>query len=189
MLTRAFLWKVYHTYPLDLKQKTMLAERITYLHATRFNVPSLFISVVFQQSDASSHNYFTSGKAREYGGNRIAGMLRVGGSRTAEDFENLAEQIEDAWYDVVKGERITEGKEEGKRKGEVGEKESDRESKRLMNVLFYTMHGGREFGIPVPRPGEELNFVNKYMKEFQKRAENGEKDFVQLLEELNRKKT
>jgi hypothetical protein len=86
----------------------------------------------FQSHDASERDYFIAAKPRTDCLNRIVATVRMSQSRSKADLDSLAEKIENAWYDVVKGEKITEGKDKGKRKGEVDETELKANAERLI---------------------------------------------------------
>jgi hypothetical protein len=90
----------------------------------------------FQAHDASDKAYFIAGKVRQDCTNRIIATVRTSPSRSKADFDALAEKIESAWYDAVKGEVIEEGKDKGKRKGEVDETEVKANAERLLVSLF-----------------------------------------------------
>lgn len=144
------LYEVQHSYPLTAKQYQQLAEKITHLHSTTFLTPSLFVHVKFTTHDASRNTYFLAGKPLTASTNRIIGMVRTSEKRTKKHFDDLAAQIEEAWYDVVSGKKIEEGKNEGKRKDEVDDSEGTRQAKKLIVVAFYSMVNIRENGHVVP---------------------------------------
>lgn len=145
------LYKVEHSFPLTKGQKTDLAERITKLHGTRFTTPSMYVQVKFVSQDPSHHNHYVAGKARTQSSNRIIGYVRSGSTRPQSAFEDLAEQIEHAWY-VVLEERFEGTEEEIKKKekesGETSEKE--RYAKELLSVAFVPGLIGREKGYTWP---------------------------------------
>jgi phenylpyruvate tautomerase PptA (4-oxalocrotonate tautomerase family) len=99
-------YQVFHSYPLSREQKDALATRITYLHSHTFKTPSLFVNVLFHPEDASDENYYMAASTRTNATNRILAMVRTSDKRTKADFDKLATKIEDAWWDVVSGERV-----------------------------------------------------------------------------------
>lgn len=93
-------YQVFHSYPLSLTQKQSIASAITHLHSHKFKTPSLFVNVKFHAEDASEDEYFMAGQVRNNATNRILGMVRTSEQRTKKDFDELAEKVESAWYDV-----------------------------------------------------------------------------------------
>lgn len=146
------LYNVEHSFPLNAQQKTDLAERITNLHAQAFTTPSIFVQVSFHQHDASAQNNFLAGKPLKQSLNRIIAYVRSSSSRTKENFDKLAEDVEHAWY-VVVGERIEAEDEKEKKKKEKEQKEtpeSEKIAKELMSVAFVTGIVVREKGYAIP---------------------------------------
>jgi phenylpyruvate tautomerase PptA (4-oxalocrotonate tautomerase family) len=144
------LYEVQHSYPLTTKQRQQIAESITHLHSTTFLTPSIFVHVKFHANDASDNTYFLAGKPRTTSVNRIIAMVRTSEGRTKKHWDELAARIENAWYNAVSGEVISEGKDEGKRKEEVNDADSKKQAKKLVIVAFYSMVGARENGHTIP---------------------------------------
>jgi phenylpyruvate tautomerase PptA (4-oxalocrotonate tautomerase family) len=154
------LYEIQYSFPLTRQHKTELASQITRLHATAFTTPSLFVNVNFTDVDASAESYFIAGKPRPNGCNRITGMVRTSDKRTKNDFDTLAEKIEDIWNQVVRRiephlEEDAKGgegskKEKNKKKGQPEETEKGREAKRLHAIFLYPMVAARESGIVIP---------------------------------------
>lgn len=139
-------YNVEHSYPLDLKQKNALAEKITYLHSRAFGAPSIFVQVKYFPVDASSDTHYVGGVIQHDAANRIIAYVRSSSSRTQEQFDQLAEQIENAWY-VVLGERAEDG-EESKDKKESSAIEQA--AKELLSIGFVPGLSGREKGFIIP---------------------------------------
>ncbi|RSL52475.1 hypothetical protein CEP51_015050 [Fusarium floridanum] len=99
--------------------------------------------------------------------NRIFSMVRAGGPRTAESFDELAQQLEAAWDAVVNG---------GKRGH--GDKE--------MKVVSIqgSITAGVESGLLLPRAGGDAAWLNENKPMFERLAQAGDADFVQLLDEM-----
>ena len=145
------MYTVEHSFPLTTAQKTDLAERITKLHSTKFTTPSVYVQVKFQSQDPSHQNHFVAGKLRKQSSNRILAYVRAGSTRPQSAYEELAEQIENAWY-VVLEERF-EGTEEDVKKKEKEAKESsekEKSAKELLSVAFVPGLIGREKGYTWP---------------------------------------
>jgi phenylpyruvate tautomerase PptA (4-oxalocrotonate tautomerase family) len=90
-------YDVEHAITLTPTQCDTLAEKITYLHTRTFMVPALLVNVQFR--DASKDNTYVAGKRKL--SNRIQANLRVGPGRPVQMYDELAEQLEKAWYEVV----------------------------------------------------------------------------------------
>lgn len=184
--TKMPFYQVVHSYPLDKAQKTRLAEAITKLHSHTFKTPSLFVNVLFHPEDASNENYYMAGTPRVNATNRIFAMVRTSDKRTKAVFDALAEKLENEWYNIVSGEKITEGKEKGKRKGENDETENQRVAKKLLFVVFHPMIAARENGVTIPGAGEEGNWLKDNMAYFKEQAEGkGDEDFAALIKEVD----
>ncbi|RTE79454.1 hypothetical protein BHE90_006059 [Fusarium euwallaceae] len=99
--------------------------------------------------------------------NRIFSMVRAGGPRTAESFDELAQQLEAAWDAVING---------GKRGH--GDKE--------MKVVSIqgSIPAGVESGLLLPRAGGDAAWLNENKPMFERLAQAGDADFVQLLDEM-----
>jgi len=143
-------YEVQHTYALTPPQQQAIAQHITTLHSTTFLTPSLFVNVVFQhlRQDTHSTTYFLAGQPVAHnaaGPNRILGMVRQGPSRTKADFDRLAKRIEDAWDEVVSGNK-------GDANGDATTTQSklERKAKKLHFVVFYPMLAAREAGTVIP---------------------------------------
>jgi hypothetical protein len=90
-------YDVEHAIALTQSQCDVLAEKITSLHTRTFMVPALLVNIQFR--DASKDNTYVAGKRKL--SNRIQANLRVGPGRPIQMYDDLTEQLERAWYDVV----------------------------------------------------------------------------------------
>ena len=90
-------YDIEHAIPLSPAQCDALAEKITYLHTRIFTVPALLVNVQFR--DSSKDNTYVAGKRKL--SSRIQANLRVGPGRPVHMYDDLAEQLEKAWYEVV----------------------------------------------------------------------------------------
>src|SRR5438034_11599497 len=90
-------YDVEHAAALTQSQCDALAEKITALHTRTFMVPALLVNIQFR--DASQDNTYVAGKRKL--SNRIQANLRVGPGRPIQMYDDLAEQLEKVWYDVV----------------------------------------------------------------------------------------
>jgi len=182
-------YQVHHSYPLTKDQKRKFAEAITKLHSYKFKTPSLFVNVIFHDEDASTEDYFMAGVPRPNATNRIIAIVRTSEMRTKKHFDELAEKIESAWFDVVTGEVQQEGKDKGKRIPQEGggdETETNHEAKKLLFVVFTPMISARENGVVIPGAGEEGTWLKDNMTDFKNRAEHdGDQDFIDMLKEVD----
>ena len=141
--------------------------------------------VRFISHDASDKTYFVAGQARTTCTNRILAMVRTSGSRSKADFDKLAERIEEAWHDALKGAVQDEGKNKGRRPGEVDETARDAEATRLLMVVFYPMLAAREAGMVIPEAGQEGPWLKENVPHFREMSEaKGLDDFTDMLKEL-----
>lgn len=162
------VYQIFHSYPLTLSQQQTLATAITTLHCTAFTTPSIFVHVsFFLQTSPNVH--FLAGKPRPSGANRIVGIVRTSASRPKSAFDNLAQQIEDAWHEAVKG-----------------DDKPDLE-KKLLLVTFTTMVTIREAGFTIPEAGHEGGWLREQLPFIKsKRMSEGEEgeDYRDMLVEL-----
>ncbi|RSM19141.1 hypothetical protein CDV31_002062 [Fusarium ambrosium] len=157
------LYEIEHCIPLSKEQRDELAQTITHIHTKKFSTPSLFVNVRF--TDVRDHCMYIAGQQRT--SNRIFGVVRAGGPRTAESFDELAQQLEAAWDAVING---------GKRGH--GDKE--------MKVVSIqgSITAGVESGLLLPRAGGDAAWLNENKPMFERLAQAGDADFVQLLDEM-----
>lgn len=94
-------YHITHSTPLSPTQRQSLATSITHLHSTTFNAPSLFVNIKFSpSSSAPDDTYFVGGKPKPPR-NVIFAYVRGGGTRSKEDFDKLAKDIEGLWDETV----------------------------------------------------------------------------------------
>lgn len=178
---------VEHSFPLKPDQKKDLATRLTNLHAHAFTTPSIFIQVKFEQQDATKQNHFVGGEVADQSINRIIGYVRSSSSRTQEQFDKLAADIEDAWMIVV-GEKIEAIDEEDRKRQEKDKKESsesEKTAKELLSMTFIPGLSGREKGFIIPQAGQEEQWFKSNREQFQKRADAGDTGLKAMIEEVD----
>lgn len=90
-------YDVEHAITLTQSQCDALAQKITYLHTHTFMVPAMLVNVQFR--DASQDNTYVADKRKL--SNPIQANLRVGPGRPIQMYDDLAEALEKAWYEVV----------------------------------------------------------------------------------------
>ncbi|KAM0426427.1 hypothetical protein ACHAPT_008474 [Fusarium lateritium] len=170
-------YQVYHSYPLDKDQRQSIATSITNLHCAAFTTPSFFVHVHFIQEDASAGNYFLAGQPHTATSNRIIGIVRMSATRSKSAFDELAAQIEGAWYETLEIVAPAEKKEWSQ----------DDERKRLMKVTFVPMITIREGGMAIPEAGQEGGWLKEQMPFFEEMSGKGITDFTELLDELKQR--
>ncbi|KAM0523903.1 hypothetical protein ACHAPE_001156 [Trichoderma viride] len=108
------LYQVEHSDPLTRAEMDELAAKITDIHKTAYGTPTPFISVVFE--DISKTNFYEGG-VQKPGYNRIFAIVRIGGSRTSQDFNELCVKLSQAWSEVVSENDASTGSTERKLAG------------------------------------------------------------------------
>ncbi|KAK1255389.1 hypothetical protein MKX08_009384 [Trichoderma sp. CBMAI-0020] len=91
-----------------------LAAKITDIHKTAYGTPTPFISVVFE--DMSKTNFYEVYKQKP-GYNRIFAIVRIGGSRPSQDFNELCVKLSQAWRELVSENDASAGSAERKLAG------------------------------------------------------------------------
>ncbi|KAL6365656.1 hypothetical protein LRP88_01657 [Fusarium phalaenopsidis] len=153
-----------------LGQKEALAEAITYLHADRFKTPRWYINVIF--ADASAQTVFVGGRRRLV--NHITARVRSGPTRSRESFNELCSEINSAWHRIVHPELSA---------SELPPRELE------LAAIFITSElvAGMKVGFPVPAAGTEIAWAKEHFESFKERAALGDEDFVDYVEELEKK--
>ncbi|KAF4629101.1 hypothetical protein G7Y89_g9048 [Cudoniella acicularis] len=159
-------YHVQHSVSLDASQRQSLPTKITHLHSTTFNAPSLFVNIKFSPSpsgqDSNEEHYFIGGKLKASGQtNVIFAYVRGGGSRSQSAFDKLAEEVEKIWDEVT------------------GLKGS------LQAVFIVSGIVARERGLRIPPVGEEGKWMDDNWSEFERRVAGGDEDFRGLVEEVD----
>ena len=162
-------YEINHTIPLTPSQKQDLASTITSLHSTRFSTPRLFVNVKF--ADTSATPFFTAGKPRA-SRSHILAHVRTGPSRTHEAFNALCADLFRAWEEIV----VPLPK----------VRRSDPEEDRRLYSVFVLgdIVAGMEGGFAIPEAGKDGEWLVENMGAFRARAEEGDEDFKELVEEV-----
>ncbi|EHK39539.1 hypothetical protein TRIATDRAFT_323088 [Trichoderma atroviride IMI 206040] len=143
-----------------------LAAKITDIHKTAYGTPTPFISVVFE--DISKTNFYEGG-VQTPGYNRIFAIVRIGGSRTSQDFNELCVKLSQAWREVVSEKDASTGSVQRKLAGAF--------VLRSINAMW-------EHGFVLPEPGQDEEWFKQNKTEFQERARAGDGTMMRLLKEL-----
>lgn len=153
------LYEIRHTSDLSAKQQDALAQGITKIHSTKFTTPKLFVNVLF--TPFADRVYFAGGLPKR--GNHIIANVRVGPSRTKQDWDDLSNEVVALWEEVV---------------GTDGGKE--------LHSFFILggLEGGYECGFPIPSAGDDTKWMETHWSSFEEKAKGGNQDFVNLIAEV-----
>lgn len=166
-------YEIHHACTLTDSQKQDLATSITTLHTTTFNTPRLIVNIRFSPLP-DSDSYFIAGKLRKP--NQIFAHVRTGGGRSTQQFNELCADVTKAWDEIC---------------GQLPKvKRSAPDQDRSLGGVFVLgdIVAGMEKGFPIPETGKDGEWMEEHMEEFKKRAEAGDEDFVELLEDVERMK-
>jgi phenylpyruvate tautomerase PptA (4-oxalocrotonate tautomerase family) len=187
-------YEVAHATPLTSEQRDALAEAITSIHSNKFTVPRMYINVIY--TDTSSTPTYVGGRPvrpecqcivttspscqtnasrktpPKTTSNRIVARVRRGSSRSREDFNALCSEIQAAWARII----------------HPGLCENDELPPRDLELraIFITgeLLAGLKCGFHVPTAGDELAWATENYTAFQKRADAGDEDFIDLVAEV-----
>ena len=176
------LYIVQHSLPLTPTQKSSLAQSITRIHATKFTTPSLFVNVRFDPLtiDSADPRVFVAGKPHPQSANQVHAIVRQGPSRTKADFDEVAAKIIEAWDEVV---ARPSAKTNGHSSSTTSTEWSGDLDKKLYIVSFVPFLGVTEAGLPIAGTGEEASWLREKWGEFERRARDGQAEYVDLIEE------
>ncbi|KAH8124124.1 hypothetical protein LI328DRAFT_168763 [Trichoderma asperelloides] len=160
------LYQVEHSDPLTRAEKDELAAKITDIHKTTYGTPTPFISVVFE--DISKTDFYEGGVLKP-GYNRIFAIVRIGGSRTTKDFNELCTKLSNAWREVISRNDSATRNVERKLAGAF--------VLRSINAMW-------ERGFILPEPGQDKEWFEQKKTEFRERAKSGDGTMMRLLREL-----
>ncbi|KAB8068797.1 hypothetical protein BDV29DRAFT_162041 [Aspergillus leporis] len=141
-------YEVQHFIPLEKSERDELAKTIT--HTRKFTTPSAFVNAQF--TEISQHHNYVAGK--ESTTNRIIANVRTGATRTATDFDELAQSIQNAWDRIVN-------------KGEAEAKKGE-----LTRVFVMgSITAGLENGLLLPRAGKDIDWLKEDSPKYQELAD------------------
>lgn len=133
------LYQVYHSYQLTIEQRQSFADAITQLHCIAFGTPPFLVHVRYIKNDASYGTYFRAGQPRLDNSNSIVACVRTSTSRSKEDFDHVAAQVENAWNRIVG----------------LDEADGNAAEKKMLMVTFTPMITLREGGMAIPEADSE----------------------------------
>jgi len=162
-------YEIHHSCTLTESQKQEFATAITDIHTKAFTTPRLIVNIRFSPLTDS---FFIAGKPRQP--NQIMAHVRTGGGRTISHFNSLCQEITSAWDSIC---------------GDLPKvKRSAPDQDRSLGGVFVLgdIVAGMEKGFPIPETGKDGEWMEEHMEEFKKRAEAGDEDFVELLQDVDR---
>jgi phenylpyruvate tautomerase PptA (4-oxalocrotonate tautomerase family) len=177
------LYHFEHVIQLSGAQKLALARAITDWHATTFNAPRFIVNCRFVDvSHGPLSDTYVGGNPRKI--NKLFISLRSGAGRTQEQLEGIADKLTDMWTTVIGNDT----------------REKQLRGVYIMGILDSATEAG--FHLPMVRyfesfrrtsvtnlstlvqPGHFEEWVKKNTSTFQKLAEAGDPDSVQVVEEI-----
>jgi len=164
-------------------QKDKLAQAITKVHTSRFTTPSLFVNVRF--IDVQNESYYVGGKLHRT--NRVKALVRAGGGRSQQGFDQLAREVKEAWDNVL----LETDAADGKATNHSGDISGPRVAipagdERELKVVFITgtILAGVENGFTLPPAGGDVEWLKSNLVEFERLADEGHQDFIDLVAEI-----
>jgi phenylpyruvate tautomerase PptA (4-oxalocrotonate tautomerase family) len=163
-------YSVQHAVALTISQQDELAEELTKLHSTRFTTPRLFVNISFV--DVSNATIYVAGRRKI--SNTIQAFVRAGPSRTQQDWDDHCRDIAAAWDRII-----------GSGLPKIRRAEPDQDYSLRGVVIMGGLLAGYEAGFTIPGAGGDVDWVKKNLPEFQKRADEGDEDFKELVREVH----
>lgn len=161
-------YEINHATLLTASQKDDLAAKITQIHSERFSAPRLFVNIKF--TDIASTPFYIGGKAQTK--SHILAHVRTGPSRSTADFNALCAEIAAAWDEIV----VPLPK--------VKRSAPDEDRGLYSVVVLGDIKAGMEAGFEIPEAGKDAEWLAENMNAFKARAEDGEVEFKELVEEV-----
>ncbi|ETS73806.1 hypothetical protein PFICI_14752 [Pestalotiopsis fici W106-1] len=159
------MYEIEHIAPLQSEQKDALALAITEIHSNKFTTPRLFVNVKI--TDAAKQETYVAGRPRA--SNRITAHVRTSAARTQQDFDQLCNDVHVAWSSIVHPAHPTKPPQ-------------DQELRAVF--ILGDITAAWEAGFTVPPAGQDAQWAKENMAAFQDKANNGDEDFADLVEEL-----
>ncbi|KAF2764905.1 hypothetical protein EJ03DRAFT_331436 [Teratosphaeria nubilosa] len=167
------LYEVQHSMPLTASQQDDLAVAITDIHSTKFTTPKMFVNVSYH--DISKTVSYIGGKRRT-GQNHVRAHVRVGPSRTQEHWDDLSLQVTKAWDRII-----------GVGLPKVKRAAPDPDTSLRSFIILGGLVGGVEAGFVLPPAGGDVKWLKENWDAFNKKAEEGDEDFVEMVREVKKR--
>ena len=159
-------YTVSHQFDINEEERTAIAQAITQVHGSMFSVPVLFVNVTFQPT--SQYISYSGGKRAPNTINTVTAYVR-NVSRPREEYVELCHRIEEEWKNAI-------GPNAGK-------------EKQLTSIFVQgTIVAGWEQGVMIPESGHDRDWLRQHFADFQRRAENGEEEMKELIEDIEKRK-
>lgn len=161
------IYDIQHIVPLTDAQQDELAEAITVIHSTKFKTPRMFVNVKY--TDIADKVYYIGGKRRQ--GNHIIANVRVGPSRSQQEWDDLCLEIVKAWDGIVPMPKV---------------RRSAPDADHSLRAVFVLggMQAGYEAGFLIPPAGGDVAWLHEHMEAFEAKASGGDEEFASLVQEV-----
>lgn len=164
-------YEVNHSVSLTEGQKDELASAITSIHSTKFTAPRLFVNVKF--TDISQTPLYVGGHRKTK--SHILAHVRTGPSRNRSTFNDLCTELTRAWDSIVPLPKV---------------KRSLPDEDRTLYSIFILgdIVAGQEAGFEIPEAGKDVEWLGENMAAFKARAEDGQEELRELVQEVEERK-
>ena len=157
---------VTHQFDISESERTAIAQAITHTHGSMFSVPYLFVNVTFQPT--SQYTSYAGGRRVVNAINSVTGYVR-NVSRPQEQYAELCHRIEEGWKNAI---------------GPNFSKEKQLTSIFIQGIIA----AGWEQGVMIPESGHDQDWMKERFADFKKRADSGEEEMKELVEDIERRK-
>jgi len=159
-------YTVTHQFDISEAERANIAQAITEAHGNMFSVPYIFVNVMFQPT--SQCISYAGGKKVANAINSVTGYVR-NVSRPQEEYTELCRRIEEGWKNAI-------GPNAGK-------------EKQLTSIFVQgIIAAGWEQGVMIPVVGHDREWMKERFADFKKRADAGEEEMKELVEDIERRK-
>jgi hypothetical protein len=157
---------VTHQFNITESERTAIAQAITQAHGTMFSVPFVFVNVTFQPT--SQCISYAGGKRVAKTTNSVTAYVR-NVSRPQKEYTQLCHRIEEGWKNAIGINSTSE--------------------KQLTSIFVQgIIAAGWEQGVMIPETGHDQQWLKDRLADFKKRADNGEEEMKELVEDIERRK-
>jgi hypothetical protein len=157
---------VTHQFDISESERTAIAKAITHTHGSMFSVPYLFVNVTFQST--SQHISYAGGRRVTNAINSVTAYVR-NVSRPQEEYAELCHRIEEGWKNAM---------------GPNPSKEKQLTSIFVQGIIA----AGWEQGVMIPESGNDRDWLKEHLADFKKRADSGEEEMKELVEDIETRK-
>ncbi|KAF1924269.1 uncharacterized protein M421DRAFT_73052 [Didymella exigua CBS 183.55] len=182
------LYEIHHSCPLTTSQQHALATAITTLHCTTFSAPSAFVNTAFHGPSPASPRIYVGGTPQRT--NYILGHLRPRPDNAAKQ-AHVVSALTRLWNELARpvdgvlgrvGEELGAGCTPKRGEGRLDDERA------LHNVfLMEDIVAGAEQGFALPVAGKDGEWAESNMREFERRAGDGDESMRGLVREYEAK--